>query len=133
MLRSKEKKLEQSQRGAVTILLSFFVMSILLMMALTAAGIMLYQIQMSREVSNSVPAFYAADATIEKCLYQIRKQTLNDPLFGCTIVSGNYSINESLGNGAYGEAGLWDLTAGSGQLKSYGKFGGTRRNIEITW
>lgn len=119
-----KKKLLNNERGATTILLAFFVMNILLMMALTAAGVMIYQIQMSKEIANSVPAFYAADAGAEQCLYQARKGA---PGVGCANVGGSVLVN--LGNGASGQATL----STSNEINAFGVFGGTRRSVEVSW
>lgn len=117
-------RLSDDQRGATAILLAFFVMNILLMMALTTAGIMIYQIQMSKEIANSVPAFYAADAGAEQCLYQVRRGA---PGVGCANVGGSVLVN--LGNGASGQATL----SSSNKINAFGVFGGTRRSVELTW
>ncbi|MBU4142547.1 hypothetical protein KJ590_00905, partial [Patescibacteria group bacterium] len=117
-------RLSDDQRGATAILLAFFVMNILLMMALTTAGIMIYQIQMSKEIANSVLAFYAADAGVEQCLYQVRRGA---PGVGCANVGGSVLVN--LGNGASGQATL----SSSNKINAFGVFGGTRRSVELTW
>ncbi|MBU3901269.1 hypothetical protein KKF25_01350 [Patescibacteria group bacterium] len=117
-------RLSDDQRGATAILLAFFVMNILLMMALTTAGIMIYQIQMSKEIANSVSAFYAADAGTEQCLYQVRRGA---PGVGCANVGGSVLVN--LGNGASGQATL----SSSNKINAFGVFGGTRRSVELTW
>ena len=122
MVRKKEKK-QVSQRGATTILLAFFVMGILLMMALAAASIMVYQIQMSKEIANSVVAFYAADAGAEKCLYQARKGAAGE---GCAEI-GNL-VQMTLGNSAVSQA----VRNGDGKIVSSGSFGGTKRSVELS-
>lgn len=127
MRRSRQKKIfENSQRGATAILLSFFIMSTLLMISLAAAGIMIYQIQMSREASNSVPAFYAADAAAEKCLYQLR---ILPPNSGNDCTKNNKTIQINLNNGAIGFAEV----KGANTLQAWGTFRSTRRNLELTW
>ena len=112
----------KEERGATTILLSFFVMSTLLMIALTAASIMIYQIQMSKEIANSVPAFYAADAGAEKCLYQARLEVDE-----CAVIGG--SVSSVLDNGAQFSA---TRSAGN-KIISWGIFNNTKRQVEITW
>ncbi len=115
-----------SQRGATTILLAFFVMSVLLMMALTAAGIMIYQIQMSKEAASSVPAFFAADAGAEKCLYQARKLATNS---GDDCTKQGQTIEILLDNGARGFA-EWKA---ENQIQAWGFFGSTQRQVELSW
>lgn len=114
----------KNERGATTILLAFFVMNVLLMMALTAASIMIYQIQMSKEIANSVISFYAADAGAEQCLYQARKGA---PGVGCASLGGSVLVN--LGNGASGQATL----SSSNKINAFGVFGGAKRSVEVSF
>ncbi len=107
----------ESQRGATAILLSFFVMNILLLVSLTAASIMVFNIKMSAEIADSVPAFYAADAGSEGCLYQTRILG-----FGC-------GFNMSLGNSATVNA--WGV-AGN-KINSRGTYKAASRTIEVSW
>lgn len=107
-------------------MLSFFVMSIVLMIALAAAGIMIFQIQMSREAADSVAAFYAADAAAEKCLYQLRKLA---PDSGNDCTKNNKTIQVNLNNGATGFAEV----KGANLLQAWGVFRSTQRNLELTW
>jgi len=114
------------EQGATTIMLAFFVMSALLMVSLTASGIMIYQIQMSRDIANSIPAFYAADAGAEECLYQARKEVDNQE---CNKNNGDLSPSPGiLSNGAQFDANRQNKT-----ITAWGTFGGTRRKVELTW
>jgi hypothetical protein len=123
-MRHKSKK-NLFQRGATTIMLASFVMVIILMIAASAAAIMAYQIKMSREIANSIPAFYAADAAAEKCLYETRK--LGEGEGNCTVIGG--AITMTLTNGA---VGLATRTA-ENQIKATGEFGQTLRNVQLDW
>jgi len=116
----------QTDRGATAILLAFFVMNVLLMMALTAAGIMVYQIQMSRETANSITAFYAADAGAEQCGYEARSPDTGD----CGTF-GDWTIGPfPLDNGAIVSA---TRSATENKITSQGSFGSTRRVVQLTW
>lgn len=106
------------QRGATAILLAFFIMNILLLVSLTAASIMIFNIRMSAEIADSVPAFYAADAGSELCLYQMR-----------ILGSGFCSVSATLSNGATISA---SNTAGN-KINSKGTYKAASRNIEIAW
>jgi hypothetical protein len=111
------------QGGATTIIMAFFVMSIILMAALTAATVMTYQIKMSLEIANSIPAFYAADAGAEKCLYQIRKLSDNQE---CNRNNG--SISGVLDNGAG-----YSVDRSNKIVNSSGTFSNTKRQVELSW
>ncbi len=106
------------QRGATAILLSFFIMNILLLVSSAAASIMILNIRMSAEIADSVPAFYAADAGSELCLYQVR------------ILEVACSAAMALSNGATFNA---SSVLGSGLVNSKGSYGGASRDVEITW
>ena len=126
ILGAKNSQLKTEQ-GAITIMLAFFVVSAMLMISLTAASVMIYQIQMSKDIANSIPAFYAADAAAEECLYQVRKwadgQECNNQNSGSLSPSPG-----ALSNGAQFEAGRQNET-----ITAWGTFNGTRRKIELTW
>jgi hypothetical protein len=118
------KKLKTEQ-GATAILLVVFILSIILLVSLTAANIMVAEIKMSREIANSIPAFYAADAGAEQCLYQARKGVAGDACFW----PATGSINITLGNGATAVA----QRSSDIQITSSGVFFQTNRKIEIGW
>lgn len=118
-----KNKIFNSQQGATAILLAVFVMGVILMVALTAATIMIYEIRMTREIANSVPALFASDAAAEQCLYQVRKQAGST----CASVGGEISI--SLDNGATGRA----KRASNSKIEASGIFGGTKRQVELIW
>ncbi len=114
----------KTQKGAAAILMSFFVLTIILLIASTAATIMFFEIKMSREIGNSIPAFYAADAGTEQCLYQIRNSDSGEP---CDSTGG--TINASLGNGA---SFIATRTAAE-TTQSIGTFSATNRKIQTDW
>jgi len=119
------KKLKTEQ-GATAILLVVFILSIILLVSLTAANIMVAEIKMSREIANSIPAFYAADAGAEQCLYEARKGALGDTCFW--PANGIININ-LVGNGATAVA----QRTSDIQITSSGVFSQTNRKIEIGW
>ena len=97
-------------------MLAFFIMNILLLVSLTAASITIYDIKMSAEIADSVPAFYAADAGSELCLYQVR-------------ISGIVcSAAMTLSNGATVSA-----SSDANKVLSGGIYKNVSRKIEVTW
>jgi len=115
-------KIANQQKGAVAILLSVLVLAAVLVMGLTIARVVVSQITMTNQASQSVRAFYAADAGAELCLYQARR--LQDP---CGTEGG--SISGSLTNGATYTAQRFSGTA----IRSTGFFKLTNRKVELTW
>ena len=119
----------KTESGATTILLSLLVMSVLVMTALTASTIMIYQIQMSRETANSIPAFYAADAMAEECLYQVRTMPDNS---GDNCTRNNKPIQLLLNLGGYSATGIaW--RENNNTLKAEGVFQATQRQMKLSW
>ncbi|KKS66148.1 MAG: hypothetical protein UV36_C0035G0003 [Parcubacteria group bacterium GW2011_GWC2_42_6] len=111
-----------SERGATAILISIFVLSSLLLGVLAASSVMVYQMKMSRQITDSIPAFFAAESGAEKCYFQIKE---GDD--GCAIVGEGLVIN--LSNGARATA---DRTT-ENQLNSFGVFNNTYRKVQLNW
>ncbi|OGZ40684.1 MAG: hypothetical protein A3B04_00590 [Candidatus Portnoybacteria bacterium RIFCSPLOWO2_02_FULL_39_11] len=126
---STKNYLLKTDQGATTILLAFLVLSVLLMTALTASTIMMYQVQMSRETANSIQAFYTADAMAEECLYQVRTMA-DDSGDNCT--RNNKPIQLLLNLGGYNANGTaW--RENNNALKAEGVFQATQRQMELSW
>ena len=113
---------KSKQRGATTILLAMFVMNVILLIALTTATIIMYEVKMVDDLVNSIPAFYAADAGAEKCLYQSRLESGE-----CATAGG--VVAGVLSNGAQFSA----TRAADGKIISWGIYGQTKRQVELTW
>lgn len=116
-------KIGFSERGATTLIVTFFVLTTILMISLTAASMMVFEIRMSKEIGDSIPAFYASDAAAEKCLYQARR--LDDEL-ECNLVVGATSVD--LSNGATGAALRQD-----NKINASGIYSQTKRSVELEW
>ena len=95
------------QKGAVSIVLATLLLSILLVIGLGISALMLQQIKLSGQSSQSVIAFYAADAGAEWCLYEVRKGSdacpsgdvfLDIPSTKYTVVYNGTNLIESIGS-----------------------------------
>ena len=84
----------KNQEGIVLVL-SLILMSILLSVAIGFGVIIISDIRQARSVDNSIVAYFAADAGIERNLFLLRKQEdvegVGDILFETKILSGNGS------------------------------------------
>lgn len=130
----------KNQKGAATILIAYFILMILLLVSLTAATIIVFEIRMSREIANSIPAFYAADAGAERCLFQTRCAVSGSPSAECIAEVGSglnggcasvgNSINFTLDNTAQVTQAKRTL---NNQIQSNGLFSGTNRKVELDW
>ena len=112
------------QKGTAVILIAFFILMITLMIAMTASAVMIYEIKMTREIANSVPAFFAADSGIEQCLYQSRNATAGEI---CDTIGGTTTI--SLSNGA---TITFSRTAVN-KIEATGVYLKTNRKIYVEW
>jgi len=115
-----------SQKGQTAILMSYFILSIILLVALTVANLMVAEIQMSRGVANSVPAYFASDAGVERCLYEIYAAAG----VGCDAPTGfpkTYVYNMS--NGAMATINRQNAN----NINSDGVFADTHRKINLNW
>lgn len=121
--RMKKTKNRNAERGATTLIITFFVLTTILMIALTAASVMVFEIRMAKEIGDSIPAFYASDAAAEKCLYQARR--LDDDL-ECNRTVGATSV--TLDNGASATAERQNA-----RINASGTFAQTRRSVELDW
>lgn len=114
-----KKYFYNSERG-VSLFLTMIIMSVLLSITLGINAIFWQQVQSLRYMGNSVIAFYAADAGIERALRE------------------NSSVSDTLSNGATynaikiitGNPGC--LTAFEYCIQSVGVYKETRRAIQIT-
>lgn len=66
------KNKKENQKG-VSLYLAVVILAILLPVAIGLSSIVIFQLKMTRELGNSVVAFYAADSGLEKALYEIEK------------------------------------------------------------
>lgn len=61
------------QKGATTAIISFIIMGIMLIIALSLSHFSVGQIKMGREIGKGLKAYYGAETAIEKCLHERRK------------------------------------------------------------
>jgi hypothetical protein len=129
----------------ISLYLAVVIISILLAIVLGLGAILFYQLQMTKEIGNSVVAFYGADTGIERALYDeinCFRQTdiFNCPLYGCSPdnngdgycdgVEENYDTGEIvLDNGAKYQVQSTDIPVRT--FYSKGIFRETSRAIEI--
>ncbi len=102
---------------------------------------MVFEIKMTRDIANSIPAFYAADAGAERCLYQARCGLLSPTLTectdqigmsknqGCAVVPGSIAVYGLSNSASVNQA----LRTAANQITSKGIFSGTNRKVEINW
>lgn len=114
-------KNKSNQKGAVAIILTLLILSVISTIGFGISAIMYNQIEISRQSGESVIAFYAADAGAEKCLYEVRKNAaVNCPY---TDVALDFSA----------DATYTTTYNGSNLITSVGKFKNTSRKIELSW
>ena len=106
------------QKGAISILLAVLILSMVSAIGIGISVLIIQQIKMSGQTSQSVVAFYAADAGAEKCLYEVRKNGVADCPYNDTLDNGaEYSTTYN----------------GSDTITSIGQFMDASRKVELSW
>lgn len=116
-------KINQRENGSSAIILTVLVLAVILVIGFGLANLTINQIKMSRQSVRSDLAYFAADAGMERGLYEVRKGT--GPIFD----NPGVVTTETLGNGAVYEV-IWD---GANIISSLGKFQGANRKIRASW
>ena len=122
----------QNNQKGVAVLLALLVLSGILIIALGVAGLKINRMKLSRNVSDSVVAYYAAEAGIERALFRNRKKLEPLPIPGNWFNSGD----DPLSNGASYNVKVISQS-GPVTIKSIGSFGAagkkTKRSVEINY
>lgn len=82
------KKFKQTSRGGVLILMTLFILIIVLLIGLSIATLTMKQLKMSQSFESSMVAYYAADAALEKTLYDYKKALADNSLSLPSSVDG---------------------------------------------
>ena len=124
MLKNNKLKNINFQKGAVSILFSILLLSLLMIISSSIFILMFQQMKMSRQTGHSVVAFYAAESGAERCLYQVRNNTET----GCDILGGG-TISGILSS----QANYQTTYNGSNEINSVGKYLEAARKLRLTW
>lgn len=125
MLKLKTPKgLPVGRQGAISILLTILILSVVLVIAFGISSVLLRQIKMSGQTSDSVRAYQAADSGIEYALNQVKG--------GSPIPDGKICDNWTpVDSGSF----CLEITAGTPAapegIKSIGQAGQTQRAVEV--
>jgi hypothetical protein len=141
------KKLSKNQTGAIAVLISVLIMSAILTVTLAASAIIQNGIIMGKTQVHSTKAYFAAEAGLERLLYDIRKNSFS----GCSVdqhviigspstcSAGSPSPLASLSNQT-----TFDIqyktpkpslcpSVCSVSFYSFGSFSGVRRAVEVAY
>jgi len=110
-----------SQKGAVSILFSILLLSLLMVISSSIFILMFQQMKMSGQAGHSVVAFYAAESGAERCLYEVRKNG------AVTCPYTNISLNFN------NQAKYTTTYNGSNEIISIGKYLETTRRLRLSW
>lgn len=120
----------RNKEKGVSLLLTILILTAILSIALGVSTLMLVEMKVSQEVPKSLRAYYAAEAGIERKLYEIRKEAnFSDIGSGpdwctgtgkvCLDSDACYAVDVTTGTTTY--------------IKSYGCYKGVRRAIEVEY
>jgi len=112
----------QKSKGA-SLLLTLIILSTILVIALGISNLIWGEIKLSQDIPKSLKAYYAAEAGIERSLYDDRQGVGADDIDKCSVRLNNES--------SYGV----DVTTekDTTTIKSWGCFRNVKRAIEISY
>lgn len=112
-------------------MLVLLILTAVLAVAFGVAGLMLGEIKLSQEVPKSLRAYYAAEAGIERSLYDERKGDGASDIGSPPDCSGGGAVCLNGSDACYSIDAK--ITGGSVTITSYGCSKGTRRAIEVSY
>ncbi len=121
---------QNKKTKGTALLMTILILTVILSIGFGIASLMLGEMKLSKDVPNSLKAYYAAETGIERKLYEIRIQGNTNDIGsppsciggGAVCLEGSdncYSVNVDLGT--------------PNAIKSYGCYRGTTRAIEATY
>lgn len=117
-----------NNRGDAAIIVAFLLLLGILIIAIGVSTLMIRQIHMSGEIGRAVVAYYAAEAGVEECLYEIASENGGE----CDISSG--SVGPFTGTiGADGAIYTIEYDFDNSWIRSRGEFIDTNRKLELSW
>lgn len=119
-----------NQQGAA-LLLTLLILTAVLAIAFGVSGLMLGEIKISQEVPKSLRAYYAAEAGIERSLYDARKGAGASDIGSPPSCVGSGAVCLDGSDTCYSVDVV--ATGNPTIIKSYGCYKGVRRSIEISW
>jgi uncharacterized protein (UPF0333 family) len=118
--------LQKNEKG-VSLIFTLLFLTTLLAAGLGMANLMLKEIKISSNIGHSVPAYYAAEAGIEKTLYTARKgDGISHPYQNNEAVFSNCSFSVQSTQEGIPPGIPWII-------KSVGTFQGVKRGVEIEY
>ena len=102
-------------QNGITVVITLLLIGFLVSMVLALSAIFIPKIRVAAEARRSVTAIYAADSTVEWCLYIARKDSINPPVM--------------LNNATYTPADPAECVS---PLKAVGTFQGVSRAFEVS-
>ena len=124
----KSVTIKKNQKGQAALLIVLITMTLLLFVGLVLTNMTAKRVKTTRETSQSVQAYYLADAGAERLLYLVKAKGIIDP--------GDYSeedefFSETIPNiGTVTAIKTNDSPLGA---KVIGKFKNTARAVELSW
>lgn len=127
-LKIENCELKISQRGSILIY-AMLTMSSMLAIGLTLNSLFLGKLKSAVAARDSVGALYAADSTVEKCLYEAR-QNGNQPAMKFSN-GATYTVVNIVGTADVTD-NCASLGSSSFQFRATGTYRGVRRSLEIS-
>lgn len=125
LMNGKNSKITNDQTGQIAIFVIFVILFLLLFVGLFLANMTLKQTKITRNIYESVQAYYLADAGTERILYKMKIDGVNPSTDDITL------LNDSIaGVGSF----KYNVVLSSPlKIKTSGIYKGTSRAIELSW
>lgn len=119
------------EKGAVALLLSFIILSVIFIISVGMAIVRMVEIQLAYNVFESTAAYQAADSGIEFALNELRSDSTGDTITG---VFCDDEAKVSVGDGSYclGFTNSSCQAEEVSKVKSIGMFGKTKRAVDVS-
>jgi len=114
------------QKGA-SLLLTLLVLTAILTIAFGVTALMMGELKISRETFESFKAYSAAEAGVEKALYEERHGS------GAVSVGNPPKCSSESGAECISTNNCFSISIDGNNITSYGCYKGTRRAIEASW
>lgn len=132
-MKYKIKKNIKNQNGQAALFIVFVIMFLLLFVGLFLADIALKQIKITRNIYQSVQAYYLADTGTEILLYKIRSTGEINPVSDSSPLISNQGVDL---NGNSIDDGFFKVTREKDsplELRIIGTYKDTARTVQLSW
>lgn len=124
-------KYKIQENNGVSLFLTLIILTAILSIAFGVTNLIIGEIKISREVPRSLKAYYAAEAGIERSLYDVRRGGGASNIGSPPSCSGGGAVCLDDPEICYSVDVI--ATGNPTDIKAYGCYKGTRRAVDVSW